>query len=54
MEKLKKNIICFKEQTTIQFMMSLLFGRARQKLLIHFETDTTLSLRVTDEQVTKS
>ena len=50
---LKQNIIfILQEQNTIQFMVSLLSGRARQKLLVHLETDNTLSFRVTEEQIT--
>ena len=41
-------------QNTIIFLVSSISVRARQKLMVHLETDNTLSFRVTDEQITKS
>ena len=62
MEELEQNIIFLKqniifilqEQTTIHFIMSLISVRAKQKLLVPLEIDDTLSLRVTDEKITRS
>jgi hypothetical protein len=50
----QKIIFILKEQKTIQFMVSSISFRAKQKLLVHLEIDSSLSLRVTDEQITRS
>ena len=52
---LKQNIIfILQEQNTIHFIVSLISVRAKQKLLVPLEIDDTLSLRVTDEKITRS
>ena len=52
---LKQNIIfILKEQNTIHFIVSLISVRANQKLWVPLEIDATLSLRVTDEKITRS